>query len=178
MTNTNFLAWIDLEMTGLDPEKHHIIEIGSLITDGNLNIVEEGPNIAISQQQDVLDLMDEWNVNQHSKTGLIELIKKSEVNIKEAELKTLEFFKKHLTQHASPLCGSSISHDRRFLIKYMPKLANHFHYRHIDVTSFKESLKRWDKDFVEYKKKASHRAMDDIRESVEELRYYKEKYIK
>ena len=86
MTNTNFLAWIDLEMTGLDPEKHHIIEIGSLITDGNLNIVEEGPNIAISQQQDVLDLMDEWNVNQHSKTGLIELIKKSEVNIKEAEL--------------------------------------------------------------------------------------------
>ena len=127
MTNTNFLAWIDLEMTGLDPEKHHIIEIGSLITDENLNIVEEGPNLAISQQQDVLDLMDEWNVNQHSKTGLIELIKKSEVNIKEAELKTLEFFKKHLKQHSSPLCGSSISHDRRFLIKYMPKLANHFH---------------------------------------------------
>ena len=178
MTNTNFLAWIDLEMTGLDPEKHHIIEIGSLITDGNLNIVEEGPNIAISQQQDVLDLMDEWNVNQHSKTGLIELIKKSEVNIKEAEFKTLEFFKKHLKQHQSPLCGSSVSHDRRFMIKHMPKLANFFHYRHIDVSSFKEVIKRWHPEAEEFKKTSSHRALDDIKESVNELKFYRDNFFK
>ena len=178
MTKSNLLAWIDLEMTGLDPEKHHIIEIATLVTDSNLNIVEEGPEIAIYQTDEILSLMNDWNVNQHTSTGLVEKVKDSNISLSSAESQTLEFFKKHLKQHASPLCGSSISHDRRFLIKYMPKLANHFHYRHIDVTSFKEALKRWNKDFVEYKKKASHRAMDDIRESVEELRYYKEKYIK
>ena len=178
MTSSNFLAWIDLEMTGLNPEKHHIIEIACLVTDSNLEIVAEGPEIAIKQPPKILDLMDDWNVNQHSSSGLINKIKESTIDLSQAQEMSLGFFQKHIRQHKSPLCGSSISHDRRFLIKHMPKLANHFHYRHIDVTSFKESLKRWDKDFIEYKKKASHRAMDDIRESVQELRYYKEKYIK
>ena len=142
MTNSNLLAWIDLEMTGLDPEKHHIIEIACLVTDSNLNIVAEGPELAIFQDEDILSLMNEWNVKQHTSSGLVEKIKSSDISIKEAEDECLKFFQSHIKQHKSPLCGSSVSHDRRFLIKHMPKLANHFHYRHIDVSSFKEVLKR------------------------------------
>ena len=144
MTNSNLLAWIDLEMTGLDPEKHHIIEIACLVTDSNLNIVAEGPEIAIFQDEDILSLMNEWNVKQHK----------------------------------SPLCGSSVSHDRRFLIKHMPKLANHFHYRHIDVSSFKEVIKRWYPEANEFKKASSHRAMDDIKDSINELKFYRENFFK
>ena len=143
MTNSNLLAWIDLEMTGLDPEKHHIIEIACLVTDSNLNIVAEGPELAIFQDEDILSLMNEWNVKQHTSSGLVEKIKSSDISIKEAEDECLKFFQSHIKQHKSPLCGSSVSHDRRFLIKHMPKLANHFHYRHIDVSSFKEVIKRW-----------------------------------
>ena len=143
MTNSNLLAWIDLEMTGLDPEKHYIIEIACLVTDSNLNIVAEGPEIAIFQDEDILSLMNEWNVKQHTSSGLVEKIKSSDISIKEAEEECLKFFQSHIKQHKSPLCGSSVSHDRRFLIKHMPKLANHFHYRHIDVSSFKEVIKRW-----------------------------------
>ena len=178
MTNLNLLAWIDLEMTGLDPDKHHIIEIASLITDADLNIVEEGPEIVISQSSEVLELMNEWNVKQHTSTGLIEKIKSSSISIEEAEKDTLDFFQKHIKQHKSPLCGSTVSHDRRFLIKHMPKLANHFHYRHIDVSSFKEVIKRWNPDADEFKKQSSHRAMDDIKDSVNELRFYREKFFK
>ena len=134
MTNSNLLAWIDLEMTGLDPEKHHIIEIACLVTDPNLNIVAEGPEIAIFQDEDILSLMNEWNVKQHTSSGLVEKIKSSDISIKEAEKECLEFFQSHIKQHKSPLCGSSVSHDRRFLIKHMPKLANHFHYRPVSYT--------------------------------------------
>ena len=178
MTNTNLLAWIDLEMTGLDPEKHHIIEIASLVTDSDLNIVEEGPEIAVSQTDSVLSLMNDWNVNQHTSSGLVKKIKDSSIVLSEAEKMTLDFFKKHIKQHKSPLCGSSVSHDRRFLIKHMPRLANHFHYRHIDVSSFKEVIKRWSPDAEEFQKKSSHRAMDDIKESVNELKFYREKFFK
>ena len=178
MTNLNLLAWIDLEMTGLDPDKHHIIEIASLITDADLNIVEEGPEIVISQSSEVLELMNEWNVKQHTSTGLIEKIKSSSISIEQAEKYTLDFFQKHIKQHKSPLCGSTVSHDRRFLIKYMPKLANHFHYRHLDVSSFKEVIKRWYPEEEEFEKKGSHRAMDDIKESVNELKFYREKFFK
>ncbi len=152
MTNTNLLAWIDLEMTGLDPEKHHIIEIACLVTDPDLNIVAEGPEIAIFQDEDILSLMNEWNVKQHTSSGLVEKIKSSDISIKEAEDQCLKFFQSHIKQHKSPLCGSSVSHDRRFLIKHMPKLANHFHYRHIDVSSFKEVIKRWYPEADEFKK--------------------------
>lgn len=175
MTNSNLLAWIDLEMTGLDPEKHHIIEIACLVTDSNLNIVAEGPEIAIFQDEAILSLMNEWNVKQHTSSGLVEKIKSSDILIKEAEELCLKFFQSHIKQHKSPLCGSSVSHDRRFLIKHMPKLANHFHYRHIDVSSFKEVIKRWYPETDEFKKASSHRAMDDIKESVNELKFYREK---
>ena len=175
MTNSNLLAWIDLEMTGLDPEKHHIIEIACLVTDSNLNIVAEGPEIAIFQDEDILSLMNEWNVKQHTSSGLVEKIKSSDISIKEAEEHCLKFFQSHIKQHKSPLCGSSVSHDRRFLIKHMSKLANHFHYRHIDVSSFKEVIKRWYPEEDEFKKASSHRAMDDIKESVNELKFYREK---
>ena len=175
MTNSNLLAWIDLEMTGLDPEKHHIIEIACLVTDSNLNIVAEGPELAIFQDEDILSLMNEWNVKQHTSSGLVEKIKSSDISIKEAEDECLKFFQSHIKQHKSPLCGSSVSHDRRFLIKHMPKLANHFHYRHIDVSSFKEVIKRWYPEEDEFKKASSHRAMDDIKESVNELKFYREK---
>ena len=175
MTNSNLLAWIDLEMTGLDPEKHHIIEIACLVTDSNLNIVAEGPELAIFQDEDILSLMNEWNVKQHTSSGLVEKIKSSDISIKEAEDECLKFFQSHIKQHKSPLCGSSVSHDRRFLIKHMPKLANHFHYRHIDVSSFKEVIKRWYPQVDEFKKASSHRAMDDIKESVNELKFYREK---
>lgn len=175
MTNSNLLAWIDLEMTGLDPEKHHIIEIACLVTDSNLNIVAEGPELAIFQDEDILSLMNEWNVKQHTSSGLVEKIKSSDISIKEAEEECLKFFQSHIKQHKSPLCGSSVSHDRRFLIKHMPKLANHFHYRHIDVSSFKEVIKRWYPETDEFKKASSHRAMDDIKESVNELKFYREK---
>ena len=178
MTNLNLLAWIDLEMTGLDPEKHHIIEIASLITDSELNIIEEGPEIVISQPIEVLDLMNDWNVKQHTSTGLIEKIKSSHLSINDAQKLTLDFFQKHIKQHKSPLCGSTVSHDRRFLIKHMPKLANHFHYRHIDVSSFKEVIKRWYPESKEFEKKGSHRAMDDIKESVNELKFYKSNFFK
>ena len=178
MTKSNLLAWIDLEMTGLDPEKHHIIEIATLVTDSNLNIVEEGPEIAIYQTDEILSLMNDWNVNQHTSTGLVEKVKASNISLSSAEAQTLEFFKKHLKQHQSPLCGSSVSHDRRFMIKHMPKLANFFHYRHIDVSSFKEVIKRWHPEAEEFKKTSSHRALDDIKESVNELKFYRENFFK
>ena len=178
MASSNLLAWLDLEMTGLDPEKHHIIEIACLVTDSNLNIIEEGPEIAISQPPEILELMNEWNQNQHSSSGLIEKIKESKVQLKEAEKLSLGFFQKHIKPHKSPLCGSTISHDRRFLIKHIPKLAYHFHYRHRDVSSFKEVIKRWNRNPEEFKKKSTHRAMDDIKESVNELKFYREKFFK
>ena len=165
-------------MTGLNPEKHHIIEIACLVTDSDLNIVAEGPEIAIHQDDDVLDLMNEWNINQHNSSGLVEKIKASDIGLREAEQQSLHFFQTHIKQHKSPLCGSSVSHDRRFLIKHMPKLANHFHYRHIDVSSFKEVIKRWSPDADEFKKESSHRALDDIKDSVNELKFYREKFFK
>ena len=178
MTNTNLLAWIDLEMTGLDPEKHHIIEIACLVTNSNLDIIAEGPEIAIYQDDDILDLMNEWNIKQHNSSGLVEKIKSSDICLKEAEQKSLNFFQTYIKQHQSPLCGSSVSHDRRFLIKHMPKLASHFHYRHIYVSSFKEVIKRWSPDADEFVKESSHRAMDDIKDSVNELKFYREKFFK
>ena len=122
--------------------------------------------------------MNDWNVNQHTSTGLVEKVKASNITLASAESQTLEFFKKHLKQHQSPLCGSSVSHDRRFMIKHMPKLANFFHYRHIDVSSFKEVIKRWHPNAEEFKKTSSHRALDDIKESVNELKFYRDNFFK
>ena len=137
------LIWIDLEMTGLDPDKEKIIEIATLITDSNLNVISEGPNLIISQPKEVLDEMDDWNQNQHGSTGLIDEVMKSDITEQVAEIETLEFVSKYVGEKASPMCGNTVSHDRRFLSKYMPRLEAYFNYRHIDVSSFKEVAVRW-----------------------------------
>ena len=169
------LVWIDLEMSGLDPEENTILEIATLITDFNLNVVAEGPVIAIHQTDELLDSMDEWNTNCHKKTGLTERVKKSDVGMKDAEVLTLDFIKKHVDKNTSPLCGNTIWQDRRFLIKYMPELENYCHYRNIDVSSVKELYTRWYPNLPMFEKAKVHSAMKDIIESVDELKYYRTK---
>ena len=171
------LIWIDLEMTGLDPDKEKIIEIATLITDSNLNVISEGPNLIISQPKEVLDDMDDWNQNQHGSTGLIDEVMKSDITEQVAEIETLEFVSKYVGEKASPMCGNTVSHDRRFLSKYMPRLEAYFNYRHIDVSSFKEVAVRWMNEAQTFEKKGSHRALGDIKESVEELRFYKKLFM-
>ena len=169
------LVWMDLEMSGLDPEENTILEIATLVTDFNLNVVAEGPLIAIHQTDELLDSMDEWNTNCHRETGLTDRVKKSDLGMKDAEMMTLDFIKKHVNRKASPLCGNTIWQDRRFLIKYMPDLEDYFHYRNIDVSSIKEICTRWYPDLPMFEKEKDHSAMKDIRESVEELKYYRSK---
>ena len=171
------LIWIDLEMTGLDPNKERIIEIATLVTDSDLNILAEGPNLVISQPIGFLDGMDEWNQNQHGSSGLIEEVKNSNVTTQVAEIDTLEFISKYVGEKVSPMCGNTVSHDRRFLSKYMPRLESYFNYRHIDVSSFKEAAVRWMNEAQVYEKKGSHRALGDIKESVAELKFYKELFM-
>ena len=147
------LIWIDLEMTGLDPEKERIIEIATLVTDSDLNILAEGPNLVISQPTEFLEGMDEWNQNQHGLSGLIEEVKNSNITAQVAEIETLEFVSKYVGEKVSPMCGNTVSHDRRFLAKYMPDLESYFHYRHVDVSSVKELISRWMNDAQTYEKK-------------------------
>ena len=169
------LVWIDLEMTGLNPLRDRIIEMATIITDSDLNVVAEGPVLAISQPQALLDGMDEWNINQHTNSGLIESMKATQISVDEAESQTLDFLRKHTKKGKSPLCGNSISHDRRFLVRYMPELADFFHYRNIDVSSVKELVKRWKPELVEgIDKNGNHRALADVYESIKELKFYKE----
>ena len=167
------LIWVDLEMTGLDPEKERIIEIATIITDTNLNIVAEGPNLIIHQPKELIANMDEWNTNQHGSTGLIKAVHESSVTEQEAEMRTLEFISKFVGHKRSPMCGNTVSHDRRFLAKYMPSVESYFHYRHIDVSSVSELISRWMNDAQTYDKQGSHRAKDDILESINELKLYK-----
>lgn len=173
-----YLFWVDLEMTGLDEERDHIIEIASIVTDSDLNVVAEGPVIAIHQPQEVLDLMDDWNQNTHGQSGLIDRIKVSSINLAEAEKMTYDFLSQWIVEKSSPLCGNSIGTDRRFLKKYMPTIDAYLHYRNVDVSSFKEMIKRWYPDGQSYAKQNTHKALDDIRESIEELKFYRENYIK
>lgn len=173
------LVWIDLEMTGLDPEKEGIIEIASVITDKDLNVLGEGPNLIIRQSAKLLKGMDDWNQQQHGKSGLLAAVKKSKITVKKAEKKTLDFIKKYCVAKKAILCGSAIYHDRRFIIKYMPKLNEFLHYRLIDVSGIKELVRRWyPKDKNSPKKTEDHRALSDILESVAELRYYRKHYFK
>ena len=160
------LVWIDLEMTGLDPEKERIIEIATIITDSNLTIVAEGPNLVINQPKELLNNMDAWNTKQHGNSGLIKSVLESSVTEQSAEIETLEFISKYVGNKKSPMCGNTVSHDRRFLAKYMPDLESYFHYRHVDVSSVKELISRWMNDAQTYEKKGSHRAKDDIKESI------------
>ena len=173
------LVWIDLEMTGLIPESDVIIEIATVVTDANLKVIDEGPSLAISQRTELLDGMDEWNTNQHNRSGLVQRVKDSSISVLEAESQTLEFLSQYVDSGASPMCGNSICQDRRFLANYMPDLESYFHYRNLDVSVFKELAKRWKPELIDgFKKGGKHEALADIRESIEELKYYREHFIK
>jgi oligoribonuclease len=173
------LIWIDLEMTGLDTQNDQIIEIATLITDSQLNIVAEGPNLAIHQSNEVLDKMDEWNQKQHGKSGLIERVKQSKISVKDAEEQTLAFLAKYVAPKTSPMCGNTVCQDRRFMHRLMPTLEAYFHYRHLDVSTVKELAKMWAPDvFKALNKESKHLALDDIKESIEELRYYRSRFFK
>lgn len=173
------LIWIDLEMTGLDTNNDYIIEIATVVTDSELNILAEGPIIAIKQPDIILDGMDEWNTKQHNRSGLVERIRNSSYNEKQAEAETLEFLQKYVPANVSPMCGNSICQDRRFMARCMPELEAYFHYRNLDVSSLKELARRWAPQVEKaFKKKSSHLAMDDIKDSIRELQHYRDHMMK
>ncbi|MBS4050201.1 MAG: oligoribonuclease [Methylomonas sp.] len=173
------LIWIDLEMTGLDPDTDLIIEIATVVTDKNLNLLAEGPVLAVHQSDAALAAMDDWNQQHHGQSGLIQRVKESIITAADAERSTLEFLANWLPAKASPICGNSICQDRRFLYRYMPKLEAYFHYRNLDVSTVKELAGRWAPQLKDgFSKKASHKALDDILESIEELKYYREHFFK
>lgn len=175
MTEENSrLIWIDLEMTGLLPEQDVIIEIATIVTDAQLNEIAVGPVFAIKQSDERLAAMDDWNTRTHTESGLVKRIKEEGVDIKVAEQATIEFLKQHIAANTSPMCGNSICQDRRFLAGYMPELEAYFHYRNLDVSTVKELAKRWKPGIVDgFKKHNAHEALADIRESIEELKYYR-----
>ena len=177
--DSQHLIWIDLEMTGLNPDTDLIIEIATVITDKNLNILAQGPVLAVHQTNEVLAAMDDWNQTHHGQSGLINRVKASTINNAEAEQLTIEFLKRWVPENTSPICGNSIGQDRRFLYRHMPKLEAYFHYRSIDVSTLKELAARWAPQIKDgFNKESTHQALDDIIESIEELRYYREHFIK
>jgi oligoribonuclease len=179
MTNQNLnLIWIDLEMTGLDPLQERIIEIATVVTDSELNVLAEGPSIAINQSPQLIQSMDEWNTNQHGQSGLTERVLNSSITEAQAESATLDFLKQWVPEGMSPMCGNSIGQDRRFLVRYMPQLASYFHYRNLDVSTLKELVRRWKPELINgFNKKGSHLAMDDVYDSIQELAYYRKVFI-
>lgn len=174
MREIDRLIWIDLEMSGLKPDSDVIIEIATIVTDASLKIIEEGHVLAIFQPDSILNSMDEWNTRQHAQSGLTKRVRESQLTVTEAEQQTLSFLRKYLQAGTSPMCGNSICQDRRFLANYMPELEKFFHYRNLDVSTLKELALRWKPEILDgLKKKSSHLAMEDIKDSIEELRYYK-----
>ncbi|NLY13312.1 MAG: oligoribonuclease [Gammaproteobacteria bacterium] len=179
MYSAQNLIWIDLEMTGLDPDNDLIIEMATIVTDSQLNILAEGPVLAIHQSDEVLAGMDEWNTRQHGGSGLTQRVRDSRISEAEAEAQTLAFLEQWLPANASPICGNSICQDRRFLYRYMPKLEAYFHYRNLDVSTIKELAARWAPQVRDgFKKGEVHLALADIRESIAELQYYREHFLR
>ncbi len=168
------LVWMDLEMSGLDPKTCVILEIATLITDKDLNLLAQGPTLVVHQPDSILDNMDDWNKKHHKESGLTQAVKDSQTTLVEAENQTLEFISKHCKEKSSPLCGNTIYQDRRFLIEYMPNLESYLHYRLVDVSTIKELVKRWyGPEFQSPQKKQKHKALDDIFETIEELKFYR-----
>ena len=179
MQNPQNLIWIDLEMTGLDPDNDVIIEMATIVTDSQLNVLAEGPVIAVHQSDEVLAGMDEWNTRQHGGSGLTQRVRESRISTAEAERLTLEFLEQWVPKGKSPICGNSICQDRRFLYRQMPTLEAYFHYRNLDVSTLKELAARWAPQIMEgFKKGGTHLALDDIRDSIAELRHYRAHFIK
>ncbi|MCY4050893.1 MAG: oligoribonuclease [Gammaproteobacteria bacterium] len=178
MQHPSNLVWIDMEMTGLSPDNDRIIEIASVVTDAQLNILAQGPVLAIKQSLECLVAMDEWNTRTHTKSGLVQKVRESKIDEQQAESETLEFIKLYVPTNESPLCGNSVCQDRRFMHRLMPKLEKYLHYRNLDVSSVNELVQRWRPDLINgFKKRNTHRALDDILESIEELKYYRKVFI-
>ena len=174
----NNLIWIDMEMTGLQPDSDRIIEIALLVTDAQLGAVAEGPVLVVHQPDEVLEAMDSWNRSTHKKSGLIERVRASKMSEADAERAALAFLEQHVPANASPMCGNSICQDRRFLARWMPRLEAHFHYRNLDVSTLKELVRRWKPELLKgFSKEGRHEAMADILESIEELKYYRKAFM-
>ncbi len=177
--NDTHLVWLDMEMSGLDPDKDVILEVALVVTDKDLNLVEEGPVLVVHQADTVLDAMDNWNKGTHGKSGLIDKVKASTLSEADVEARMLEFMKRHVGERKSPMCGNSICQDRRFMARHMPKLEAWFHYRNLDVSTLKELAARWRPELKDgFKKANSHTALADIQESIDELRYYRQHFIR
>lgn len=173
------LVWMDMEMTGLDPDRDTVLEIATLVTDDDLNIIAEGPVFAVTQTEATLAGMDEWNQRTHGESGLLDRVRKSGVSLAEAELQTLQFIKVHVGEKTAPLCGNTVWQDRRFLFRYMPTLEAYLHYRIIDVSTLKELARRWQPAIASgFRKQGAHTALADIRESLDELRYYRSTFLR
>jgi oligoribonuclease len=179
MTQQDALVWVDLEMTGLDPDRDRVIEIATIVTDANLEILAEGPVLAIHQREDVLGAMDEWNQRTHGSSGLLDRVRASALDESEVVRQTIDFLSRYVEPGKSPMCGNSICQDRRFMARHLPELEAFFHYRNLDVSTVKELARRWRPDVYDgYKKKGVHLALDDIRESIAELRHYRATFFR
>ncbi|MHB1091265.1 oligoribonuclease [Thiobacillus sp.] len=177
--NPTHLLWLDMEMTGLSPDTDRIIELALVVTDADLNTVAEGPVLVVHQPDEVMNTMDSWNKGTHGKSGLIDRVKASQLNEAGVEAQMLEFVKQHVPPRTSPMCGNSICQDRRFMARYMPQLEAFFHYRNLDVSTLKELAKRWRPELSEgFKKSNKHEALADIYESIDEMKYYREHFIR
>lgn len=179
MINASNLAWLDMEMTGLDADKERIIEVAMIITDSDLNVLAQSPILVVHQTDELLAAMDEWNTATHTRTGLVDRVKASVLSEADVEAQMLAFMQQYVPEKTSPMCGNSVHQDRRFMQKYMPKLEAYFHYRNLDVSTLKELAKRWHPEVAKgVVKKGAHQALADIEESIEEMRYYREHFLR
>lgn len=173
------LCWLDMEMTGLNPEVDKIIEVAMVVTDSELNILAQSEVFAIYQSNEILDGMDEWNTKTHTRTGLVERVKASSYTEAEVEQQLLDWMAQYVPVHTTPLCGNTVHQDRRFMVRYMPRLEAYFHYRNLDVSTLKELARRWSPEVYRgFAKKGAHQALDDIKESIDELKYYRTHFLK